>query len=156
TVVVTGNGSQSGSSLSRWGDYSAMQIDPADDCTFWYTQEYEQSTGAFNWSTRIATFKFPSCTSTPTPDFSVSASPASVSVAQGGSGTSTITVGSVNGFNSAVALSASGLPSGVTASFAPTSVTPPAGGSGTSTLTLTASAAATTGTATVTITGTSG
>jgi hypothetical protein len=77
TVIVTGNGSQSGSSLSRWGDYSAMQIDPADDCTFWYTQEYEQSTGAFNWSTRIATFKFPSCTTTATPDFSVSASPSS-------------------------------------------------------------------------------
>jgi len=156
TVVVTGNGSQSGSGLSRWGDYSAMQIDPADDCTFWYTQEYEQSTGAFNWSTRIATFKFPSCTTTVTPDFSVSASPSSLTVAQGGSGSSTITVGSLNGFNSAVSLSATGVPSGVTASFSPASVTPPANGSGASTLTLTATSSATTGTAVVTVTGTSG
>jgi hypothetical protein len=156
TLVVTGNGSQSGSNLSRWGDYSAMQIDPADDCTFWYTQEYEQSTGAFNWSTRIATFKFPSCTTTATPDFSVSASPSSVTVAQGGSGTSTITLGSLNGFSSAVSLSATGVPSGVTASFSPGSVTPPANGSGASTLTLTASSSATTGTAVVTVTGTSG
>ena len=156
TVVVTGNGSQSGQSLTRWGDYSAMQIDPADDCTFWYTQEYEQSTGAFNWSTRIATFKFPSCATTATPDFSVSDSPGSVTVAQGGSGTSTITVGSLNGFSSAVSLSASGVPSGVTASFSPVSVTPPANGSGASTLTLTASSSATTGTAVLTVTGTSG
>jgi len=38
-----------------------MAIDPGDDCTFWYTQEYYKTTGAFNWSTRIAAFKFDSC-----------------------------------------------------------------------------------------------
>ena len=91
-----------------------------------------------------------------TPDFSVSASPASVGLVQGGSGTSTITVGSTNSFASAVSLSATGLPSGVTASFAPSSVTPPANGTAASTLTLTASAAAATGTFNVTVTGTSG
>jgi hypothetical protein len=91
-----------------------------------------------------------------TPDFGVAASPSTLSINQGASGTSTITVSSLNSFNSAVALTASGLPTGVTASFAPTSVTPPANGSGTSTLTLTASASATTGAATVTVTGTSG
>ncbi len=53
TNVVTGSGSQTGS-LSRWGDYSAMQVDPVDDCTFWYTQEYMKTTGSFNWNTRIA------------------------------------------------------------------------------------------------------
>ena len=46
-----GAGSQTGSSLSRWGDYSAMTVDPTDDCTFWYTNEYLASTG-FNWGTR--------------------------------------------------------------------------------------------------------
>ena len=56
-----GTGSQSGSDLNRWGDYSAMTIDPVDDCTFWYTTEYLKTTGTFNWSTRIASFKFPSC-----------------------------------------------------------------------------------------------
>jgi subtilase family serine protease len=91
-----------------------------------------------------------------TPNFSVSASPTSVTVAQGASGTSTITITSTGGFNSATTLSASGLPSGVTASFGTNPVTPPANGSATSVLTLTASSTATVGTATVTITGTSG
>jgi subtilase family serine protease len=90
------------------------------------------------------------------PNFSVSASPASVTVTQGSSGTSTITVTSTGGFNSATTLSASGLPSGVTATFSTNPVTPPANGTATSTLTLTASASAAVGTATVTITGSSG
>ncbi len=59
--IVEGLGSQSGNNLSRWGDYSAMTVDPVDDCTFWYTSEYLQNTGSFNWNTRIASFKFPGC-----------------------------------------------------------------------------------------------
>jgi hypothetical protein len=153
--VVTGTGSQT-TSLSRWGDYSAMQVDPVDDCTFWYTQEYIKTNGTFNWNTRIANFKFPSCGGTATPDFSIGASPSSLTIAQGSNGTSTITITSLNGFNAATTLSASGLPSGVTAAFSPNPVTPPANGSATSTLTLTASGTATTGNATVTVTGTSG
>jgi len=60
-IIQAGGGSQSGSNLSRWGDYSALTVDPVDDCTFWYTTEYLKATGAFNWSTRIASFKFPGC-----------------------------------------------------------------------------------------------
>lgn len=60
-VIRAGGGSQTGG-LSRWGDYSALTIDPVDDCTFWYTSEYLKESGAFNWSTRIASFKFPDCT----------------------------------------------------------------------------------------------
>jgi phosphatidylinositol-3-phosphatase len=90
------------------------------------------------------------------PDFSITASPSSLSVAQGGNRTSTITVTSSNGFNGATSLSVSGLPSGVTASFSPSSVTPPANGSASSTLTLTASSTAATGTFNVSVTGTSG
>ncbi len=56
--LIEGTGSQTGS--NRWGDYSAMTIDPSDDCTFWYTQEYLSVTGG-NWQTRIGSFKFPSC-----------------------------------------------------------------------------------------------
>jgi hypothetical protein len=154
--LITGGGSQNGG-LSRWGDYSAMTVDPVDDCTFWYTQEYLKASGSFNWSTRIGSFKFASCGGGGgTPDFTVSASPSSVSVTQGMSASTTVTVGSTNGFNSAVSLSASGLPSGVTASFSPASVTPAANGSANSTLTFTASATATTGTVNVTVTGTSG
>jgi hypothetical protein len=59
-LIVNGSGSQTGG-VSRWGDYSAMTVDPVDDCTFWYTQEYIQSTGNFNWNTRIANFIFPNC-----------------------------------------------------------------------------------------------
>ncbi len=70
TSLIVGGGSQTGSNLSRWGDYSSMTVDPADDCTFWYTNEYIPSNGAFNWKTRIGSFKFSSCggsTATPTP-----------------------------------------------------------------------------------------
>jgi len=90
------------------------------------------------------------------PNFTISASPSSLSIAQGNNGTSTITITSQNSFSSATTLSASGLPSGVTAAFSPNPVTPPANGTATSVLTLTASSTAATGTATVTVTGTSG
>jgi len=59
-TVFAGTGSQTGS-LHRWGDYSAMTLDPGDDCTFFYTTEYLKASGSFNWSTRIASFKFPGC-----------------------------------------------------------------------------------------------
>lgn len=61
--VIEGSGIQTGS--NRWGDYSSISIDPTDDCTFFYTNQYQQSNGSFNWRTRIASFKFPSCTSSP-------------------------------------------------------------------------------------------
>jgi hypothetical protein len=54
-----GNGSQVSS--PRWGDYSTMAVDPVDDCTLWYTQEYTDSTGMFIWQTRVAAFRFDSC-----------------------------------------------------------------------------------------------
>src|SRR5215471_17389486 len=93
-------------------------------------------------------------TSTATPDFSLSASPSSLSIAQGSSGTSTISTTVSGGFNSAISLSASGMASGVTASFSPTSIAAP--GSGSSTLSFTASSTATTGTSNVTVTATGG
>ncbi|MDP3711435.1 MAG: hypothetical protein Q8R60_02975 [Mycobacteriales bacterium] len=57
--IIAGAGSQVG--LSRWGDYSSMDVDPSDDCTFWFTSEYLTSGGSFNWSTRIAKLKVSSC-----------------------------------------------------------------------------------------------
>jgi hypothetical protein len=47
--------------VARWGDYSSLSLDPSDDCTMWYTAEYLQSDGGYNWNTRIARFKFKSC-----------------------------------------------------------------------------------------------
>ncbi|MBA3964055.1 MAG: hypothetical protein H0X40_19450, partial [Chthoniobacterales bacterium] len=54
--IKDGNGSQV-STGNRWGDYSDMTVDPVDDATFWYTQEYYDSTSSFNWRTQIASFK---------------------------------------------------------------------------------------------------
>ncbi len=59
-TTTVGKGSQTGG-LSRWGDYSAMSVDPTDDCTFYYTTEYLKTSGSFNWSTRINSFKFNNC-----------------------------------------------------------------------------------------------
>jgi hypothetical protein len=59
-TLAAGSGSQT-HSAARWGDYSMMGIDPIDDCTFWYTQEYLATTGSAPWLTRIGSFKFPSC-----------------------------------------------------------------------------------------------
>jgi hypothetical protein len=47
--------------LSRWGDYTALQVDPIDDCTFWYTNQSEKVNGTFNWSSRIGSFVFSTC-----------------------------------------------------------------------------------------------
>jgi hypothetical protein len=69
--LIAGSGSQTnncgGAPCDRWGDYSSMSVDPTDDCTFWYTNEYysSQANGTSgNWQTRIGSFKFPSCAPT--------------------------------------------------------------------------------------------
>ena len=64
-TLFSGTGSQTGSA-NRWGEYSSLTVDPVDDCTFWYTQEYYAATGSYNWRTRIGNFRFPSCAA-PTP-----------------------------------------------------------------------------------------
>jgi hypothetical protein len=58
TSLIEGMGVQTSS--NRWGDYSAMTVDPVDDCTFWYTTEYYNVNGG-TWQTRIGSFRFPSC-----------------------------------------------------------------------------------------------
>ncbi len=59
-MVVSGTGSQE-DTANRWGDYSTMAIDPVDNCTFFYTQEYYTATSTFNWSTNVSAWKFPNC-----------------------------------------------------------------------------------------------
>ena len=63
-TIIDGTGVQT-SIYSRWGDYSSLNVDPVDDCTFWYVNEYytlagQQSSSA-GWQTRIGTFKLPGC-----------------------------------------------------------------------------------------------
>src|SRR5258707_2918399 len=148
-TIQDGTGSQDGR-LSRWGDYSNLSVDPADDCTMWYTTEYLKSTGSFNWSTRIGNFKFTNCANAP--DYAVSATPASQTVTQVASTTYNATVTPSGGFTGTVSFSVSGLPAGATGTFNPTSVTT----SGSSTLTVTTSAPTPTGSFPLTITGTCG
>ncbi|NTU62156.1 MAG: carboxypeptidase regulatory-like domain-containing protein [Chloroflexi bacterium] len=62
--MIEGTGSQT-DSAARWGDYSSMNVDPVDDCTFWYTQEYYATVSARDWHTRIGSFRFPNCTAGP-------------------------------------------------------------------------------------------
>jgi hypothetical protein len=70
TTLWSGTGAQTntcgGSACSRWGDYTAMTIDPVDDCTFWYTNEFYAVNGG-EWQTRIGAFKYASCTGSPAP-----------------------------------------------------------------------------------------
>jgi hypothetical protein len=62
-VIINGSGVQTNTN-SRWGDYTSMNIDSVDDCTFWYVNEYYQTTEPppdRKWQTRIASFKLPGC-----------------------------------------------------------------------------------------------
>jgi len=58
-TIIDGRGSQTG--YSRWGDYSSMRIDPSDDCTFWYVNEYLPVTSSYGWYTRIGSFNLNGC-----------------------------------------------------------------------------------------------
>jgi len=64
STIIAGTGVQR-TTNSRWGDYSSMNIDPVDDCTFWYVNEYYTLAGQLSstagWQTRIASFKLPGC-----------------------------------------------------------------------------------------------
>jgi hypothetical protein len=65
-VIVNGSGVQT-TMNSRWGDYTSLNVDPRDDCTFWYVNEYYtaagQASSAAGWQTRIASFRLPGCAS---------------------------------------------------------------------------------------------
>lgn len=149
--LQVGSGSQL-ATLSRWGDYSTMAVDPVDDCTFWYTSEYLQVSGTFNWSTRVGSFKFSSCgtdTEPPAPSFTLGVTPASRTITQGQSTTFDATVTALYGYTGGGNFSVTGLPANASASFSPTSYS---GGDGASTLTVTTSASTATGAFPVTIT----
>jgi hypothetical protein len=81
-VLINGAGSQV-DAANRWGDYSSMNVDPVDECTFWYTTEYYTQTSSRGWQTRIGSFRFPTCTT--------GGSPTPVATATGGTRTSTPT-----------------------------------------------------------------
>jgi hypothetical protein len=63
-VLQNGSGVQT-TTNSRWGDYTSLNVDPRDDCTFYYINEYYRESGTpadtRPWRTRIGAFKFPGC-----------------------------------------------------------------------------------------------
>src|SRR6202011_3401762 len=63
-IIFNGPGSESDPN-GRWGDYSMTTIDPADNVSFWHVNEYEATTGSFNWHTRIGEFRFAPVSCTP-------------------------------------------------------------------------------------------
>jgi len=63
TTLFAGQGTQAAGSGNRWGDYSGLTVDPTDDCTFWYTNEYYPTGNtAFNWKSKVGTFTVATCT----------------------------------------------------------------------------------------------
>lgn len=151
-VVLSPTGSSNTVIYATTHDENTHSIAPSTTVTTQFDVPSGLATGSYNLS--LIANGIPSnsivVNVVPGPDFSLSTNPGSVTVVQGASGSSTITVNPLNGFNSSVSLSVTGLPTGVTAAFNPNSTTT------TSTLTLTASGTAATGTSTLTITGVAG
>src|SRR5438477_1375585 len=153
TILQAGAGAQT--TYNRWGDYTSLRIDPDDDTTFWYTNEYYTKNSPFfnfNWSTAIASFTAAAASNPP--DFTISEAPTSLTVRRGSNAPTTVTVTAINGTNT-VNLSVSGLPRGVSASFGTNPVTATTIGA-TSQLTVSANRNASTGQFGVTISGNNG
>ncbi|MGV6850594.1 MAG: proprotein convertase P-domain-containing protein [bacterium] len=118
--IKAGSGAQTSSS-NRWGDYSSMDIDPADDCTFWYTSEYIETTGSAPWQTYIGAFRSPSCLSILIPQSS------KTMCTTAGQADFDFTLS--DGFVGTTNLTSSGCPTGANCSFSVNPITAPANAS---------------------------
>ncbi len=128
-IMLAGTGSQTGS--QRWGDYSSLNVDPTDDCTFWYTTEYVPMTSSNGWQLHIGAFRFNECG---TPGITLSTtSDASQSICVADDASYDLSLGSIAGFSDPVTLAVSGNPNPSTSVF---SVNPVISLPGTSTLTI--------------------
>ena len=151
TSLVEGSSSQTG--FDRWGDYFQMGVDPVDGCTFWFTGMYEPAGG--NWSTRIGSFRFDTCSGQQT--FTMTGTNLDQSVCAATSTPTSLlpidlTLNPINGFADPVTLSLVSAPTGFAGSFSPNPVTPP----GSSQADITATNAATPGPNSMILRGTSG
>ena len=139
-VAQAGTGSQA--SYDRWGDYSGIGVDPADDCTFWYTTEYMSGSSS---ATRVISFRHDA-------DFNPDAAPNTLDVCAPADAVYTVNLAKTCAFSGAVTLSAGDLPGGATASWSANPVTPP----GSATLTIGNTGSAALGAYNITISGVSG
>jgi hypothetical protein len=145
-VIVAGTGSNTGGG-SRWGDYTSMNIDPTDDCTFWFVNQWTPTTSASGWRLRVGSFRFNECG---TPTFGMAVSSNTATVCSGRSAEFPINVSSIASFNSPVTLALSGLPANSSGSF---SVNPVPTLPGSSSLTVSTTAALASGTYPFTVNG---
>ena len=118
--IHNGTGSNTGGG-NRWGDYTSMNLDPVDDCTFWYVNQHTPTTSASGWQLRVGSFRFQACG---TPSFTMSLPVASRTVCAGPPTSFTVNVGAISGYNSPVTLSTTGQPPLSIATFTPNPVTP--------------------------------
>ncbi len=139
-VAQAGNSSQA--TYDRWGDYSGIGVDPADDCTFWYTTEYMSGGSS---ATRVISLRFDA-------DFYPDATPNTLDVCVPADAVYTVTPARTCAFSGVVTMSVSGLPNGATASWSANPVTPP----GSTTLTIGNTGSAALGAYNITISGVSG
>ncbi len=115
------NGSGFVSDVNRWGDYASMEVDPSDDCTFWFTSEYVATSGSFSWNTRVSSFRLPNCTGS----LGLSIFPSSREVCSS-AGSTTYDVTLVDPFIATTNLAVTGCPAGAACSFNPNPVVFPA------------------------------
>ena len=116
-IIAQGNASNSS---NRWGDYSSMNVDPVDDCTFWYTHQYNPSGG--QWETRIANFAFDACFSE---GFGLSVDPTAQAIcAPGALAPITVNVNGFNDYDLPITLSLLDPPTGLSGIFVPNPVMP--------------------------------
>ncbi|HNB52035.1 MAG TPA: hypothetical protein PK530_08840, partial [Anaerolineales bacterium] len=119
-----GTGVQTG--VFRWGDYSSLNVDPADGCTFWYTTEYHEiNDQGFSWNTRVIVFKIPECTGALAPDFTLAVTPDAQAICTPDDAVFNVDIGQVMGYTDPVTLSTVGEPAGTTVDFSVNPVTPP-------------------------------
>jgi hypothetical protein len=145
-IIMEGTGSQTGGG-SRWGDYTSLNVDPIDDCTFWHVNQYLPTTSERGWRIRVGAFRFDECGE---PGFVINAPVAEQSICAGTDAVYDINASGFGGFAGAVTLAASGAPAGTTATFDPNPITTVPG---TSVLTIGNTGAAASGSYSIEVTG---
>jgi len=112
----TGTGAQTGlfSGRARWGDYATMGVDPNDECTFWFTNEYYPVTAQSSWSTRICSIRFPSCGEA---DFLLETTPNARIAVCGSNAQANVRVGEFGLLGGSVTLGQGSLPTGASLAF---------------------------------------
>ena len=109
---VAGGGGHT-ATTRRWGDYTSMNVDSVDDCTFWYINEYFAVSGT-QWTLRAGAFKFPDCG---TPSFGIAATPLNQSICTPANATINVAAHGYNNFAGSTTLSATGQPPGASVNF---------------------------------------